>query len=110
MITGRPKLKINEVEFRKMYTDGIPILVIANHFKILQSSVRTFRIKLNIPPGKSSRIVKFDESEYRRLFEARVPYKKIAKQLGMSRNSVMVIRERLGLPNRNNCHQKVQHD
>jgi hypothetical protein len=103
-VTRRLRLKINVAEFRKMYNDGVFNSVIANHFHISLSSVRSLRIKLHLRPRRF--MVKYDKREYRRLFKAGTPYKEMALKLGMSQNTVMQTRKRLNLPVRNHRRSK----
>jgi uncharacterized protein YdcH (DUF465 family) len=61
--TGRPKLKINEAEFRKLYQSEMPINDLIAHFKISRSSVRNLRIKYHLP--KRRYMVKYDKKRVR---------------------------------------------
>jgi hypothetical protein len=106
--TRRPRLKINEFEFRRLYQSDMSINDLVAHFKISRSSVRSFRIKLHLRPRRF--MVKYDKREYKRLFKAGIKYSEMAKILGMSRNTVMETRKRLGLPTRYNWRPKVKND
>ena len=100
---GRPRIKINEAEFRKMYTDGVAINDLINHFNISRSSIHKLRIKYHLP--KRRFMVKYDKKEFRRLYKSGISHEEMSKILGMSRNTIMKTRLRLGLPPRN--HRKV---
>ena len=103
--TGRPRLKIDEVEFRRLYNDGMELNDLATHFKISRSSVHLFRVKLHLRPRRRY-MIKFDKREFKRLFKLGTPYGKMAEIFGMSRNTVMETRKRLGLKNRYNWRSK----
>ena len=101
--TGRPKLKINEAEFVRLYKSEMPIDDLIAHFKISRSSVRNLRIKYHLP--KRHFMIKYDKKEFKRLYKSGISHEEMSKILGMSRNTVMETRKRLNLPARN--HRKV---
>jgi hypothetical protein len=107
-MAGRPKIEIDVTVFKKMYSLGIKLDVIAQFFDVSVAKIRKTRDELNLSL-RNGRVV-YDENEFRRLFSENVTYPAMADHFGVSRCSIIEIRKRLNLPARYSLRQKVQNE